>query len=236
MLFKAWQSLGLQEANTESIKGRKKKNVQKVKDLLVNSSRHGKVMGSKRPRDVEEDTTLAAHVLLIIAGFSNTGSAVHWGRVSAALSLSVPGQPDVATLAPSGSPAVPHNPVVALSSVGAVADKLHGVVKSNVAVIGTPREDTRAVSTPGRSIHSDTERSNLSKMGHDGILVVGGKSVVASDSNNRGGVGEVVHAVSILSGGSRGVRIVSLGNVAEQLDVSVTKLRDGSIAASGAST
>ena len=26
-------------------------------------SRHGKVVGTKRPRDVEEDTTLAAHVL-----------------------------------------------------------------------------------------------------------------------------------------------------------------------------
>ena len=29
-------------------------------------------------------------------------------------------------------------------------------------------------------------------MGHDGILVIGGKGVVASDSNNGGGVGEVV--------------------------------------------
>merc|ERR1719180_616628 len=150
-MFKAWQSCGHQEARR--LLKREEKKVQKSKLYSANiwskcCSRHGKVVGTKRPRDVEEDTTLAAHVLLIIARSSNTGSAVHWGRVSAALGLRVPGQPDVATLAPSGSPAVPHDPVIALSSISAVANQLHGMVKSNVAVIGTPREDTRAVSTP----------------------------------------------------------------------------------------
>ena len=33
-------------------------------------------------------------------------------------------QPDVALLAPGGAPAVPHNPVIALGSVSAVANKL----------------------------------------------------------------------------------------------------------------
>merc|ERR1719370_1928909 len=150
-MLKAWQ--GHQEGRRLS---KDKSRISKV--YLANKcSRHGKVVGSKRPGDVEEDTALAAHVLLIIAGSSNTGSAIHWGRVSTTLGLSVPGQSDVATLAPSGSPAVPHNPVIALSSVSAVPNQLHGVVKSNVAVIGAPRVDTRAVSTPARSIHSDTE-------------------------------------------------------------------------------
>merc|ERR1719418_151125 len=134
-----------------------------------------------RGQETSKRTPLAAHVLLIIARASNTGSAVHWGRVGAALGLSVPGQPDVASLTPSGSPAVPHNPVIALSRVGAVANKLHSVVESNVAVIGASREDSRAVSTPAGSVHSNTERTNLSKMGHNGILVIGSKSVVASD-------------------------------------------------------
>jgi len=40
---------------------------------------HGEVVGAEGPGHVEEDTALAAHVLLIIAGSSNTGSAVHWG-------------------------------------------------------------------------------------------------------------------------------------------------------------
>jgi len=109
------------------------------------------------------------------------------------------------------------------------------VVESNVAVISASRVDSRAVSTPAGSVHSDTKRTNLSKMGHNGILVIGGKSVVASDSHNGSRVGEVVHAVSSLGGGSGGVRVVRLGSVAEQLDVSVTELRDGSIATSSAS-
>merc|ERR1712037_912823 len=184
---------------------------QKFKALKsFKSSRHGKVVGAKRPRDIEEDATLAAHVLLIIAGASNTGSAVHWGRVGAALGLSVPGQSDVATLAPAGSPAVPHNPVIALGSVSAVANKLHSVVESNVAVIGTSRVNSRAVSTPSGSVHSDTKRTNLSKMGHNGILVIGGKSVVASDSHNRSSVGEVIHVVPSLGGRSRSVWVVRL--------------------------
>ena len=91
--------------------------------ILRLCSRHGEIVSSKRPRDIEEDTTLATHVLLIVAGASHTGSAVHWGRVSSALrlslrcdvdddwcwkivlnefhlGLSIPGKPDVAALSP----------------------------------------------------------------------------------------------------------------------------------------
>merc|ERR1719277_1207066 len=61
-------------------------------------------------------------------------------------------------------------------------------------------------------------------------------AVVAGDANSGGSVREVVHAVSSFSGGAGGVRVVGLHGVAEQLDVSITKLRDGAIATSGAST
>merc|ERR1719244_1241032 len=101
------------------------------------------------------------------------------------------------------------------------------MVESNVAVIGTTRVDSRAVSSPSRGVHGNSKRADLSKVGHDGLLVVGGKRVVAGDANSGGSVREVVHAVSSFSGGAGGVRVVRLHGVAEQLDVSVTKLRDG---------
>ena len=91
--------------------------------ILRLCSRHGEIVSPKRPRDVKEDPTLATHVLLIVARASHTSSAVHWGRVSSALrlslpcdvdddwcwkivlnefhlGLSIPGKPDVATLSP----------------------------------------------------------------------------------------------------------------------------------------
>merc|ERR1712012_870794 len=175
-------------------------------------------------------------MLLIVARSSNTSCSVHWGGVSAALGLSVPGQPDVATLSPPGAPAVPHNPVVALGLVGAVADQLDSVVESNVTVIGAARVDSRAVPSPSRGVHGNSKRADLSKVGHDGLLVVGGERVVAGDANSGGSVREVVHAVSSFSGGAGGVRVVGLHGVAKQLDVSITKLRDGAIATSSAST
>ena len=93
--------------------------------ILRLCSRHGEIVSSKRPRDVKENTTLATHVLLIVAGASHTRRPVHWGRVSSALrlslrcdvdddwcwkiiimlngfhlGLSIPGKPDVAALSP----------------------------------------------------------------------------------------------------------------------------------------
>ena len=57
--------------------------------ILRLCSRHGEIVSPKRVGDVKENATLAAHVLLIVAGASHTGSAVHWGRVSSALRLSL---------------------------------------------------------------------------------------------------------------------------------------------------
>ena len=56
--------------------------------------------------DVEENTALAADVLLVRARSSRAGSAVHRGGVSAALGGGVSPQPDVPALAPSLSPSV----------------------------------------------------------------------------------------------------------------------------------
>ena len=61
---------------------------------------------------VKEDAALAAHVLAVAAGTARAGDAVHGAAVGAALRGGVPLQPDVAVLAPAGTPAVPDDPVV----------------------------------------------------------------------------------------------------------------------------
>ena len=73
-------------------------------------------------------------------------------------------------------------------------------------------------------------------MSHDGVLVVGSKSVVPGQPNGGGHAVIVVLAVSSLGGGPGGVGPVILGHVAEELEVGVAELRDGSHAASGTAT
>merc|ERR1719507_139011 len=96
---------------------------------------HGEVVGAEGPGHVEEDSALAAHVLLIIAGSAHTGGAVHGGGVCAALGGGIPGQPDVATLTPPCAPGVTDDPVVPVGGVGSVAHQLHRVVQGDVAVV-----------------------------------------------------------------------------------------------------
>ena len=67
--------------------------------------------------DVEENTALAADVLLVRARSSRAGSAVHRGGVSAALSGGVSPQPDVPSLAPVRAPGYQTNLVSATSTL-----------------------------------------------------------------------------------------------------------------------
>ena len=62
---------------------------------------------------------------------------------------------------------------------------------------------------------------------HDGILVVGREIVVASDGGHRAEAGEVVLAAAGVHSGARGVGVVCLPDVAEQLDVAVAQGRGG---------
>ena len=53
---------------------------------------------------IEEDSALTTDVLLVRAGTSSAGGAVHGGGVGAALGRGVSPQSDVAVLSPSGAP------------------------------------------------------------------------------------------------------------------------------------
>ena len=73
---------------------------------------------------------------MVAAGSANAGCAHQRGGVVPTPGLLVPLQPDVAVLAPIRSPAVPGQPVVALSLVSAVADQLDDVGDSDILVVG----------------------------------------------------------------------------------------------------
>merc|ERR1719209_2586804 len=183
---------------------------------------HHELMSSKWVGHIKEDATLSAHMLLVIARSSNTGGPVHGCRVCAALCSGLSLEPDVATLAPARSPAVPHNPEVTLCLVSAVTNQLDCMVQGNVVVKATPSVDASSISSPATGVHSHGKGSVLGKVGHHGILVIGGQGVVASNPNNWSSVHKVIHTVASLCGGAGGVGVVILSDVSEELDVSVS--------------
>ena len=92
------------------------------------------MVDAERVGSIEEKTALTTDVLLVRAGTTGAGGAVHGGGVSPALGRGVSPQPDVAVLAPARAPAVPNYPVSTIR-VGAIAHELDSVVKSDVGVI-----------------------------------------------------------------------------------------------------
>merc|ERR1712055_332182 len=200
------------------------------------SSWHHELVSTKWIGNIEEYSTLSTNMLFIIAWSSNTSCAVHGCGVSTTLWGGLSLEPDIATLAPARPPAVPHNPVVALSLICSVSNKLHCVVQGNVGVEGAAIVDTTSISSPSTSVHGNSKGSLLCKVGHDCFLVVGGHGVVSSDSHHRSSVHEVVHAVPGIGGGSGGVGVVILSDVAEQLDVGVSKLGNRAHAAPSSTT
>ena len=136
-MFKAWTSCGL-PGGRRCRRGRHTDHTR-----AVHQSRD-------RQHTLQEPVFCTVHVYSV---FSLT-CAVHGGGVSTALGLSVPPEPDVAILAPARTPAVPHNPVVAVR-VGAVAHKLDSVVESDVGGVLAAVIDTAVVSSPAtKSQHS----------------------------------------------------------------------------------
>ena len=118
-------------------------------------------MDTERIGDVEEDTALTADVLLVRAGTSGAGSAVHRGGVSAALGGGVSPQPDVSSLSPPLSPGVPHQPVVAQALVSPVPDQLDRVVEGDVGVVAAALVDSSSVPAPAGGVHSHSQGPDL---------------------------------------------------------------------------
>jgi len=111
----------------------------------------------------KEHSTHATHMQLIIA----RSSLAHMPAcfvVSTTLGGGLPQHTDVAVLTPVGSPAVPHQPVVhstRWTEVCSVANQLHGMVKLDVLIIITSREDPAGVVLEGVCSHGNRKRSNL---------------------------------------------------------------------------
>merc|ERR1712228_163093 len=175
-------------------------------------------------------------MLFIIARTSNTSCSIHRARISSTLSSALSLKPDVSILSPARAPAVSDNPVVSLSSISAITNKLDSVVQSNIRVKVTSIIDSTTVRSPSTSIDSNSKRSILSQVSHDSILVIGCKGVVTSDSNNWGSVHEVIHTVPSLCCGSRSVGVIFFCNMSEELDVCVAELRNRSHTATSSTT
>ena len=63
-------------------------------------------MDPERVRHIEENSALTTDVLLVRAGTSGAGGAVHGGGVGPALGSGVSPQSDVAVLSPSRAPGI----------------------------------------------------------------------------------------------------------------------------------
>merc|ERR1711951_88458 len=138
---------------------------------------------------------------------------------------------DEAVLAPAFAPAVAHQPVVVHAQgakVRSVSDQLDAVVDGDVLVEGAAGKDSAGVGVPHRRVHGDRQRSNLGQMGHDGVMIVGGKRVVAGQSN----LGEtgVVDAGLGVAGVTGHVGVVRVGHHAKELEVVEPELGDGPLA------
>ena len=92
------------------------------------------------------------------------------------------------------------------------------------------------VSSPARGVDGHGEGSDLSQVSHDGVLVVRSESVVAGEPHHWRHPVVVVLAVPGDAAVAAGVGPVVLGDVTEQLEVSVTQLGDGAHTASSTAT
>jgi hypothetical protein len=189
-------------------------------------------VSSQRVGDIIENTTLSTDMLFIIARSSNTSSTIHRSRVGSTLRSGLSLQTDVTILSPSGSPAVSDNPEVTLSSISTITNHLDSMIQTDVIREAAPVKDTARVEAPVGGIYSNSQRTNVSKVEHGGILIIR-HGVITSDSNNRGSIGDIIQTVSGLKGVSRLVRVAVFCGMSEKLDVSVAKLRDGSHATTG---
>merc|ERR1719410_2292728 len=99
-------------------------------------------------------------------------------------------------LVPARSPAVPHDPVVALGGVRAVPDQLHGVVDGDVGGVRAALKHAAAVGAPGAGVYGHGEGPDLGQVLHHLVLVVGGEDLVAGEPHAGRHAVVVVLAVS----------------------------------------
>ena len=81
-------------------------------------------MDPEREGDVEEEPAGSTDLLLLIAGAAGAGSPRHRGGPAPGSRVSP--QSDVAGLAKTGAPGVPHDPVISLAGLSSVSDQLDG--------------------------------------------------------------------------------------------------------------
>ena len=69
-----------------------------------------------------------------------------------------------------GSPAVSDNPVVTLSWISTITNHLNSMIQTDVIREAASIKDTARVEAPGGGINSNSQRTNISKVSHGGIL------------------------------------------------------------------
>merc|ERR1719175_602644 len=196
-------------------------------------------VSSKRERGLKEHATHATHMKWVREARTVLTDMTRCCCIHSTLWGSLPKNPDVTILSPGLSPAVPDEPVVnnaGGAEVRAVSDQLDGVVQLDVLVVRAAGEHSTVVILEGVCSHRDGKRSNISKVGHDGILVIGRQVVVAGDGGNWVEGGKVVSAILIVCCCSRDIWVVSFRDLAKELDVVIGKGRGGTLATSVSTT
>merc|ERR1719234_2438775 len=191
--------------------------------------------GAKRVRVVRHNSTSAAHLNGLNASI-NTAAAVQGRGVNGALWGRLSVKPDVATLAPGGSPRVLDQPEVALSWVSSVSNKGDGVVHNHVAVVVTSIKDTAMVGAPVRRSHRYGGGTGSGQMVHESCSIVVGKSFEAHCHHSGVRGCGVKLADVVVTSTSACIRIVVLSDNSKERSVCVGKRLNGTHATTSAST
>ena len=77
-----------------------------------------------------------------------------------------------------------------------IPNHLNSMVKTNVVVIATAREDPAAIELPRRSVPCHSQRPHSGQVLHGGRHVIGRECVVAGDPNHWGSSLQVILAVA----------------------------------------
>ena len=95
--------------------------------------------------------------------------------------------------------------------------------------------DTYLVAAPVRGVSSNSKRSDLSNVVHDGILVIGSQGIVTCHTDHRGHLLQVIHTLPAITGAAGHVRPVGVRDGTEELEIVEAELSNRSPAASGTS-
>ena len=112
------------------------------------------------------------------------------------------------------------------TELSAVPHQLYPVVDGDVLIKAAAIEDSTLVSSPGGGVSCDSERSNLSNVVHDGVLVIGVERVVSTQSYHWSHLVQVIVALPTVSSAAGHVGPVRVSNCSEQLEVVEAELRE----------